>query len=413
MDVCKGKQQIARPQTRILHIFRDRKFFEFAYASYAESNLNIEHCFACRFPAADAPRFPNKAVHFFQSEQELQRYVFQNAKNYTAVCLHWLTFGSLKIGERIRHQTIVIPFLWGTEIYSNFSVLKKSLYLPRTRAFMRAKFSMPRRIWMYLRTWCHEARYRRFLNSVPAIVPVCPEEGEKYEMHLRIRAPRLRHAYIVSMPDQEMEKGGVHEDVSDGSVMIGNSAAMTGNHLDLLVALSKVRDFTGCVYCPLSYAGGETYLAAVCKLGKNLFGERFIPLLAFLPLKEYQSIFTRCTYILMGHKRQQAGGNIRLALRSGKTVFLFQENTFYWEYRRLGVHIRDLENFMERPALEEYRLSVQEKRQNERILREEFATERLVARNDNLFTKIHSLSVERSAPRSHCSRCGITPNFSH
>lgn len=399
MDVCKGKQQIARPQTRILHIFRDRKFFEFAYASYAESNLNIEHCFACRFPAADAPRFPNKAVHFFQSEQELQRYVFQNAKSYTAVCLHWLTFGSLKIGEKIRGKTVVIPFLWGAEIYSTFSALKKNLYLPKTKAFLQNNYSLSRRIWMRIRAWGREVRYRRFLNAASAIVPVCPEEGKKYENLLGIRVPKLRHAYIVSIPENPIPKSLAMKGFLDESVMVGNSAALTGNHLDLLAALSRVPDFTGDVYCSLSYAGNEEYISAVSKLGTELFGDRFKPLLTFLPLKEYHRIYSRCMYVLMGHRRQQAGGNIRFALQSGKTLFLFRENTFYWEYRRLGVHVRSLERFMERPVLRDYQLSEQERIENLNILREEYSRERLIARNDHLFAEIESLSAELNGRR--------------
>lgn len=109
---------------------------------------------------------------------------------------------------------------------------------------------------------------------------------------------------------------------NDGiNVLVGNSSSLTNNHDDVFSRIADC-DLTGRrVIVPLSY-GDPRYREFVIKRGTYYFGERFSPLLDFMPLDEYAGIISSCNIVLMGHRRQQALGNIGAAIFQGANVYL-------------------------------------------------------------------------------------------
>lgn len=118
------------------------------------------------------------------------------------------------------------------------------------------------------------------------------------------------------------------EAVCGPNILIGNSASVENNHLDIFEIMSR-HDIAGrMVIVPLSY-GDAAYRDVVIEHGKKLFGSAFYPLIDFLPLDEYVKLVASCSTVIMGHKRQAALANIGSALYHGARVYLDPVSTTY------------------------------------------------------------------------------------
>ena len=127
---------------------------------------------------------------------------------------------------------------------------------------------------------------------------------------------------------------------SGSDILVGNSASLTNNHLEVFDMLAR-QDLTGRrVVVPLSY-GNPAYRDAIVARGTVLFGSAFLPLLEMLPLDQYISVVASCNVVIMNHQRQQALGNIGAALYHGSHVFLDKANPTLEFFRSRGAVIYD------------------------------------------------------------------------
>jgi hypothetical protein len=138
-----------------------------------------------------------------------------------------------------------------------------------------------------------------------------------------------------------MFSAGVKAD-NGSNILVGNSASLTNNHEDLFIQLARC-DLTGRkVIVPLSY-GDPAYRDHVIKSGEHYFGRSFFPLVDFMPLAEYVGVISSCNVVLMGHKRQQALGNIGSAIYHGAHLYLDRECPTYSFLRSRGVGVSALD----------------------------------------------------------------------
>jgi dTDP-N-acetylfucosamine:lipid II N-acetylfucosaminyltransferase len=91
------------------------------------------------------------------------------------------------------------------------------------------------------------------------------------------------------------------------------------------------------VVVPLSY-GDTRYREVVIGAGRRLFGDRFRPLVGFLPLEDYRTVMSQCGHVVMNQCRQQALGNIFDALWRGARVYM-NDTTAYTALTRLGFEV--------------------------------------------------------------------------
>lgn len=106
-------------------------------------------------------------------------------------------------------------------------------------------------------------------------------------------------------------------------ILIGNSAAKTNNHIEVLTALLPYRDEKIELIVPLSY-GSEKNAEEVIAFGQANFGGKFTPLTEFMALDEYNSMLSSIDIAVFHHRRQQAMSNIRVLLGMGKKVYLVE-----------------------------------------------------------------------------------------
>lgn len=128
------------------------------------------------------------------------------------------------------------------------------------------------------------------------------------------------------------------------NIQIGNSADPSNNHFQALDLLKRFKKENINIYVPLSY-GNREYALEVVNYGKEIFGDKFKPLLDFLNPKEYSQYLASIDIAIFGHERQQALGNIFALLYLGKKVYL-RNDVSTWDYlkNQLGL---DLSNYLD------------------------------------------------------------------
>jgi len=121
-------------------------------------------------------------------------------------------------------------------------------------------------------------------------------------------------------------------------ILLGNSASPTNNHLEMLKLLAG-QDLAGRrVLVPLSY-GNQAYASSIVRAGRDLLGDRFVPLTDFLSLDAYNDLLADCGTVVMGSQRQAGLGNILRAIWQGAHLVLDARNPVVDYLRSRGVTV--------------------------------------------------------------------------
>ena len=129
------------------------------------------------------------------------------------------------------------------------------------------------------------------------------------------------------------------------SILINHSASVTGNHLTVikkLISLKGARTLKR-VVTPLNY-GNKSVVNAVKNLGEFSFGNKYYPILDFLPKDDYYALLNSIAVAIFGSRRQEAGGNILYLLSVGTKVFLREDNNMIQYLKEAGFIIFSFEN---------------------------------------------------------------------
>lgn len=157
------------------------------------------------------------------------------------------------------------------------------------------------------------------------------------------------------------------------NIQIGNSADPTNNHLQAFKRLAKldVKNRVNKIYCPLSY-GNPAYAAQIKELGEAMFGDKFFPLMDYIPFVQYNQILDDVDIAIFAHNRQQAMGNTINLLGRGKTVYMHVDTSSFEFLTRLGIKVFSLDDLS---------LSLQSRNvaiANNKLVRNYFSIENLV-----------------------------------
>lgn len=157
------------------------------------------------------------------------------------------------------------------------------------------------------------------------------------------------------------------EQVHGKNILVGNSSTPTNNHLEIFDMLAQIDLGDRQIVAPLSY-GDPIYRDAVIAYGRNLFGSRFQPIVDFMPLEQYNTFIAGCSVVVMGHRRQQGGGNAVTMLYKGAKVFLDEANTVYQYLKSKGAFVYSLHELQSKEANVFTPLTEEQKRKNREVM---------------------------------------------
>lgn len=126
------------------------------------------------------------------------------------------------------------------------------------------------------------------------------------------------------------------------NILVGNSAAPTNNHIEILKKLTPFSSQDIAIYVPLSY-GSCAHALKVMKFGYENFYDKFKPMIDFLDLDEYYSFLSTIDIAFFNHHRQQGFGNIITLIEGGKKVYLRHDNSVYKLLNKSGITAYDID----------------------------------------------------------------------
>jgi len=126
------------------------------------------------------------------------------------------------------------------------------------------------------------------------------------------------------------------------NILVGNSADPSNHHLDIFNKLISFENDNIKIYSPLSY-GNMKYANKVSEKGKELFGEKFSPIINHVPFEKYLEFLVNIDIAIFNHKRQQAFGTKITLLGFGKKIYLSKESTLWNYFKDKGIVVFDVE----------------------------------------------------------------------
>ena len=207
--------------------------------------------------------------------------------------------------------------------------------------------------------------YKYAVNRVDYFSGVVPPEYDLMKQCSYFRAERVVYVYTNEASLNKYTQftyGACGE-----NIIVGNSAAPTNNHLDLLPYLTRLNLGSRKVYLPLSYAGRAKYVSAVHEAYQKELGSSVVGMLDFMPVQDYLAILRSCGVGIYFHERQQALGNIKSLMWNGGKAFLSETSVLYGYFKQLGLHVFSIQRDLTQTALDTP-LSEEQRHQNRLIL---------------------------------------------
>lgn len=123
-------------------------------------------------------------------------------------------------------------------------------------------------------------------------------------------------------------------------ILIGNSAAPSNNHAEIIEALSRWKNEDIEVIAPLNYGGEAGYVEQVCKIGQERLGDKFKPITAMLAKEQYDTLLSDVHCTVFAQERQQGLYVAYAMLLMGKPMYLLSHTTSYTNLTGLGFEIK-------------------------------------------------------------------------
>lgn len=340
----------------VLHLTHDDKFIDHFIHDFDIFD-EIENKFIVYTEyGAGAPKFvKSKQVLFAEKGSPELDQLIGDLSQYSAVFIHFLT--PYLAQEILSRKTLPPLFLmfWGGEIFSLPDFFDDCL--GDKSAELMSQFSEKvtfRWAWKPKNLMLEYKRYKDAQNSAKSVKKALsrfdffchyiPSDFDRIKGKIDMNCDYINFNYgsIQSILADRIEAPYL---LDSPNVLVGNSAAITNNHQEILELLGSQNIKDRKVYAPLSYdfSPSESYADSIARYGKTLFGEEFIALRDFMERSNYNKIFDSVGFVFMNHYRSQGAGSALTALYLGKKVFLSEQNSLYGLLKSWGIHLFSIE----------------------------------------------------------------------
>lgn len=298
------------------------------------------------------PLFSRPDLRYIKQNQRVMRVKSGNVKYFIkqnkadAIFLHGLFSMPLSIIHEVPKDIKVFWFSWGYDIYGNdnISLVKMPLFHEKTQeAISIINKSFNKRIKNALTYIPHKIKesfiYHFYIKAVSRIdyySGVLPIEYSLCSQSPYFKAQEVRYSYFPFEIFSEFNNHTFHR---GNNILIGNSADMKNNHLDILPYLKNASPFCSNFILPLSYCEENKYKKIVTQEYSNALGKNLVVIKDFLPIDEYVEILHGCKAGIFFHERQQGMGTIMMLLVMGCKVFLSETSVVYKHFCSIGVKV--------------------------------------------------------------------------
>ena len=369
----------------IVHLFEDQKFVDITISNFdsISSGLNKYIIFSNNKELTYVST-KEKTVIFPNSSYKINLDLIYN--DCQLLIIHFLSPVKLYILKNKPKHIKVIWSVWGSDAYDYFS--DHNFFEPLTNIMRKSLLQRIRYSSIY--AFYHLLRYRvkplrnelKTLQLVNYVITVLPNEFNIIKKEFSLNAKYIDYSYGVNKFDRfsNLPLGN--------SILIGNSATHTNNHLDVF---EIIKDTDKNIIVPLSYGAYDykNYKKLVISTGFKIFKNTFTPIENFMPLDDYRALTYKCNTVIMYHIRQQALGNIFMFLYQGMRVFLNSKSPTYSFLKEKGVIVFDLQQDYKLVGVE---LGNEDKASNKEIVLSLRSRAAIIAKTKGVISLYHSLT---------------------
>lgn len=335
---------------RIAHIVNDEKFIDTAIEIFNQIKDSIHSTFYCYTKYPLKYIFNKEDIQIFNNENAI---IEEINKSEACIILLHSRFLSYNVLSKIDKKKKLIWISWGYDLYNqtpylfiNPAPINFNIYKPLTRSYLRKEFSLKYLIKYFFKLQFirDKINKNKFYNRVDYLSTILPVELEYANLFLR--KYNIKKFYFSYMRQNVTIPVVSNINVSNKeNILLGNSAAETNNHVDVLKVISKLNINHRKIIIPLSYCGNNNYINYLeSKVKEFKLENNVIYLKAFIPYADYTKILDSVGYAFFGHIRQQAIGNINILLRNGCKIFLYKDSLTYKQYTKDGYKIYTIED---------------------------------------------------------------------
>lgn len=341
-------------KVKIANIVKDDKFIDCLFDSMALLNDKWEN---------DYLLVRNKKPNFYKYIKNTDRITFVQTdaflgylvdQKYDAVFLHSLPSLPIELIPEIDKRIKVFWFAWGKDIYElppHKPLIECSLIKPETQKVLdkykkNNTLIQKKKLKDYLRPLKYKLfgspydkgikEYHKAIKRIDYFSGVLEYEYDLMKSVKGFRAKRVTFKYVSL---HGLENLGFAQLCNGHNILIGNSAAITNNHLDIIPYLKKLNLGERKIILPLSYPDTKDYIEDISNAYTKEFGKNTMVLKVFMPSQDYSNLISSCSIAIFYIERQQAIGNINMALIKGCKVFLSETNPVYTYYKDLGLKV--------------------------------------------------------------------------
>ncbi|GHU72186.1 hypothetical protein FACS189450_09510 [Spirochaetia bacterium] len=339
----------------ILHLFSDEKFIDYTITHFKRI-APAKNTFICIIPSSDYTLKYIKQIEdvelMIDSKKDISK-LLAGIYQYDAVIFHslfprfflkilyyvdpdkiklvWIFFG----GEFYDHPLIIQKYLG--ELSNNYYCFLKSNY--KVIIMKMIKNIIKKSILFYDFT---KFNIEKNIKKI-AYISALEEENENIQKEWHINAqclPMGYHYFSIEKTVGDL----INDHVVGTNILIGNSANITNNHLEVFNILKDFSIGERKIIVPLSYGGNIKYQNYIVEQGKCLWGNNFISLLSFIEREKYNQYFLDCGVVIMNHYRQQAVGNIVTSLWLGVKLYMSERSPVYSFLKKKNIILYTIEN---------------------------------------------------------------------
>lgn len=360
----------------ILHLVDDEKIIN-RVRNLLEEALPDRNLFLCFLNTEGEVQLVKPAENvFFVRNNQLPEEV--DLSSVRKVVIHYLNYPKvLFYNTYIQRKLPTYWLVWGADMYND--LLYSKGYKLHDEPFFYHRAQWKSLIFNMLVRMRLKPDYRRLiLDFIKQHVTHILAMKEEFELMCRYYPQEMQgkqqSKFFYYPIDDVLGKDLIHAKAEGNVILLGNSASFTNNHAYAMKFLAKAGIGDKCIKTPISYGGSPLWRSHIKRVGNRLFGKQYEPIERFMPLPDYNHLMATAEVCVYGNWRQEAVGNIVIALYLGAKVFISNKSILLESFRRQGVVLFELEKMTHESLLTP--LSEEEKLMNRNLMIEMFNKER-------------------------------------
>ncbi|MCG2462605.1 TDP-N-acetylfucosamine:lipid II N-acetylfucosaminyltransferase [Flavobacteriaceae bacterium F89] len=326
-----------------LHIFHDEKFTNTIVSQFLASKVPNQSFVLIQEEGINELVYsikPGHHIRIIKKNSIKYKELLASLPNYSTLFIHYLCDLKLEFIENAPPNTKIIWMCWGQDIHK--LIIPKS-YLPQTKLLLKKNHKFSEFFWEYtlpLRLLKFPlSRKGRLLKRIDYCCPVIKEDLILINRKLKLNIQYIPFHYgtLENFLGEQLNSS-----CRGNNILVGNSSSYASNHLDVFKELQKFNLGNRKLIVPLNY-GDTEYGKEISEIGYHIFNDRFIAILSFLPIIDYNKMVASCSVAIFNHLRQQALGNILVCLWLGIRVYLNNDSPLYDSLKRKGLIVYSIQ----------------------------------------------------------------------